>query len=1256
MKAKLVKFEDDGTQCKRDIEYLRRHPECGISFIQDKPFKPDNPKHKFRPIDRKFSIDTLNRPLPKEPIIPSAPPIGQAGRRAKAVGDPVSEFLPQDYTNKYTLTGRRILEDSPHGLNTDEYLASKIYKSLPSKYERVSTREPIEIEMDDLRTNRPVGNLELEDFGAGVGITNERPPPIIQSRIRPLADPRDTEFATPRGSTKEEESIRKSKGKAKVKPTEQEMFPIDPDSEELVFLNEVAKRLSSGEIDLTIQQKQNLTRELLSRGFSRERIQELLDNYEAYDPALEEATRGRPRTEEERLIRSLRSGIRSIPTRDTNLLPSRQEEIDIREDTPLTRGRTDIARGRSRIEKAYDKVAGKLPEELRTLSGSVKRNAQDFNENIRTRSLEAIQSIRTTSTRVFGQKYTGIMTGEQLETEMGTITAPEGNINIRTPITEEVTGIRSGDLQAGLDFEPTGQAYAEGFYRTPPELSYRQRIIKGAFSREGAVGGVGALGGVAAGIGVSALMQKAGVNNPVAVTAASGGAGGVVSRVITMAGSSLIQSGETAAIDAATYASIRAGTSVLRGGVEGAGIGLLLLPFDMMLNQAFVNLTNSHEASNIMSGTAIGGTATALTTIGLASLGAAPETLGMSLIIGGLAAVGTTVYGGISGAQEDQAIKEANEQAHNLRAVGIARKKLLATLPQHNYDINKAFTAYPDKESLGVNDETWQQFFDTTGKIFRQRPSNTHVPTPQHGGQQDPDAKRVNDLFSKYIKHSMINIACAEGDCTDLQKQDPGSLTFEEKQFLNDKTNSTWRTQGDMQVEMSMQEMNYTRQRIADAKQTMLDEWNNNQKIANQLDPYLVQTAFMDPNFKTQYETAIKLDSQQRIIDAFKKDQTKIEQIPKNIRDMANLDPEFDKVIHQYYNVMENTSSSMKISIPQLIELQGLTGEKQTSKYEQFQFDNMKQNQQTVLEAKEISSEEDQVRQADFYDIDQAYLETDPTAISHWHPTDSQILQAHAAGMNLNEYVNYMHQLSLGKAGDFTKLPKYTDEQLRASGLLDYSHFQDELQIAGYRKDLYLYDPKTRQFTLNPNVTNSAPPSTQESFISRYTPKYLIEARNKYADMVHGLNQENQHEVDNYNTNLMKELSSYGKHYDSIVASINNERLYQGRSDLLFYDVGSIYNQNRLEFNPINVSEKTKAEQSLDTTLQQMSYEQRLIQQEKQEALERYDVTAQQYSQVKTDLVNMGIRDPTQERVQARVDVVKQEAVKTQAVAQPTTS
>ena len=47
-------------------------------------------------------------------------------------------------------------------------------------------------------------------------------------------------------------------------------------------------------------------------------------------------------------------------------------------------------------------------------------------------------------------------------------------------------------------------------------------------------------------------------------------------------------------------------------------------------------------------------------------------------------------------------------------------------------------------------------------------------------------------------------------------------------------------------------------------------------------------------------------------------------------------------------------------------------------------------------------------------------------------------------------------------------------------------------------------------------------------------------------------------------------LSSYGKHYDSIVADINDETLYQGRRDLLYYDIGKVYNQNKIEFNPIS--------------------------------------------------------------------------------------
>jgi hypothetical protein len=1236
MKAKLVKFDDDGTQCKRDIEYLRRHPECGIPFIQDKPFKPDNPKHKFRPYDRNFNIDILDRAIPSDPDIPPAQPIGKPPKIGGAVGGPPygNEYLPQDYTNRYDLAGRRILEDTPHGNSVDEYLSAKIvnyfnksgYGVLPIIGNDTYSHETPE------RPTGPVGEVELEDFGAGVGIPNEAPPPISQTRTRPLADPRDTEFTEqvrPRGMTDEElidlqiqqltrnstqeeakqvkQSIRKSrakfigddagnvfinkgKGKAKVKPTEQEMFPIEPDSEEKVFLKEVDKILKPGEIDLTIQQKNNLVQELLSRGLSRERINELLDMYEAYDWGVEKATDGRPRTEEEKLIRFLRGGIREMPTRDTNLIPERLQEIELREDTPLTRGRTDIARGRSRVEKVYDRVAGRLPEELRTLGGSVKRNAQDFNENVRTRSLEAIQRVRATTTRVFGQRYSGIRE-TALELRGGDIelVAPEGNINIRQPATEDITGVRPGDLQA-LDFNPLGADYQETFVgETRPTLTYNERlnqtVFKGnpltynegtTFATETGVAGAGAVGGVLIGFGVAQLMQNAGVDNKYAIAATAGGAGGAGARILTMAGSrALTRGGATAVVETASTIAIKAGTSLLRGAAEGAVIGLILMPVDEILNRAFINAGMSHTGANITSGAIVGTSATAATTIGLAALGAAPETLGASLIVGGLALAATSIIGFFTGQDQDRKEREAREEAERVRiqldSTSLARKKLLETLPNYNYDFNKALAAFNEKENLGIDDGTWNTFSKNSSSLFVPRPNNNPPPTPTSGEPPSEEQKRINDLFSKYITHQLIREVCTGGsNCEELQRQDLGALTEDEENYLNDKTNSTWRGQANMQVEMSVQELNYTRQRMGDAQLEMLNAWNNEQKVANQLDPYIVETASLDPTFRQRYDLAIKLDAEQRVVDAYQDNQIKIEQLPKNVRDMANTDPEFDNMIHQFYNSMETTAGQLAISVPQLIELQGLSGDAQKDKYQEFQFNNIKQDPTVVAEAQEISSEEDQVRESGFYDIDQAFLETDPTAINTWHPTDSQILQAHSAGMTLQEYVDYMHQLAKGSLGDYTKLPKYTDEQLRASGLLDFSHFQDELQLGGYRKDLYLYNEETRQFTLNPNVTNSAIPSTQQTFISRYTPRYLLQARQEYADMIHGLNETNQSEVDNYNNTLMRELSSYGKHYDSIVADINNEKLYEGRSDLLFYDIGKIYNQNRIEFSALS--------------------------------------------------------------------------------------
>jgi hypothetical protein len=241
----------------------------------------------------------------------------------------------------------------------------------------------------------------MEDFGAGVGIPNERPRPIaqsgiVQTRINPIADPRDVnvdelierteislqrgeELLRPRGVTNQEielqriqqltrnvdvkeadlvekrvkEFARKGKGKkrAKIKPTEQEMFPIEPLDEYKVITEEVEKILKGGETELTISQKNNILKNMENRGISRERTLQVLEEAEVFDPQLERLIGGSSDIRIERLARVLRSGLRDMPRRDTNLLPERLEEIELREDTPLTRGRTDISRGRSRIEK-----------------------------------------------------------------------------------------------------------------------------------------------------------------------------------------------------------------------------------------------------------------------------------------------------------------------------------------------------------------------------------------------------------------------------------------------------------------------------------------------------------------------------------------------------------------------------------------------------------------------------------------------------------------------------------------------------------------------------------------------------------------------------------------------------------------------------------------------------------------------------------------------------------------------------------------
>jgi len=122
----------------------------------------------------------------------------------------------------------------------------------------------------------------------------------------------------------------------------------------------------------------------------------------------------------------------------------------------------------------------------------------------------------------------------------------------------------------------------------------------------------------------------------------------------------------------------------------------------------------------------------------------------------------------------------------------------------------------------------------------------------------------------------------------------------------------------------------------------------------------------------------------------------------------------------------------------------------------------------------------------------------------------------------------------------------------------------------------------------------------------------------------------------------MKELSSYGKHYDSIVADINNQRLYEGRSDLLYYDVGKMYNQNKIEFSAL--SDKLK-DAPTNVVSQDVATGRQLGEQSRAEkkraAAEKYGLSVKQYDDMKRDIASKGITNVTQEQINQAVAEVK---------------
>jgi hypothetical protein len=181
--------------------------------------------------------------------------------------------------------------------------------------------------------------------------------------------------------------------------------------------------------------------------------------------------------------------------------------------------------------------------------------------------------------------------------------------------------------------------------------------------------------------------------------------------------------------------------------------------------------------------------------------------------------------------------------------------------------------------------------------------------------------------------------------------------------------------------------------------------------------------------------------------------------------------------------------------------------------------------------------------------------ELDPTivaAASRYDPGYYQAINNFYNGMeyNANQLGIDIFQLMELQAIEQEDLWDYSDPANTGKG-----RRQMQAELADMRAEKQL---KRYQEMLNYNIENN--------------PQLLVEDANllpnPLANQASGINRSNQIAIDEYNTNLRQALSVLQDDYEDAVEVINNQRLYQGRSDLLFFQTRDLYQRYRIDSIP----------------------------------------------------------------------------------------
>ena len=85
-----------------------------------------------------------------------------------------------------------------------------------------------------------------------------------------------------------------------------------------------------------------------------------------------------------------------------------------------------------------------------------------------------------------------------------------------------------------------------------------------------------------------------------------------------------------------------------------------------------------------------------------------------------------------------------------------------------------------------------------------------------------------------------------------------------------------------------------------------------------------------------------------------------------------------------------------------------------------------------------------------------------------------------------------------------------------------------------------------------------------------FLPQAFVASDENFHTMAHGMNEQNQKNVDDYNLSLLSELEAYGREYDRQVAQYNDYQFIHGSSEHLFFDVEAEYHARRLTYDPMS--------------------------------------------------------------------------------------